>query len=725
MINPIYKFEIEVTHSGSTTITRRVYPVYGEGLTKEWTQESGERFFRETLSGELNFSGADYDFIIGYPFGREFRLTVYYSDNMGAGWTRYWRGRFTLTDCTVNEDDRTITVTPTPVDAYDKILAGMEKEFDLIKLLPEMTALQADKRPLLQVYRAGERVVGCYMAGMWWEQECARVYDRNALESDYYFYPVRRVTCVDLHDYSLPPLPDRSRTIYANSDGSVNFSFTMDGYTYEQQVSTNIDSVVYDLFLYEGTDRTRGWRHQEVRSGNTPKILEGTFTFESFGGAYGYFDVTINDIDIWSRILTDVYSYNGVPTHNITDDFAPVAQHYARAAGYGDSSIIYFSIAKTSNPTEWGIFRDNLYYMSPVGSLMGGEAFPMARNGWDAASLWFIPPVLPWDTYGVTRYTIKNAYPLASVIQKLLAQIDPTISYFDDSTGSQFFHATDIEPYFNYRLFITPKSNALSAGYDIPAMKGPITLRQVFDMLRDCFRCYWYIEGSSLKIEHARYFDNGKSYTGGSAGIGVDLTTLSVRRTGKSWDTEMGRYTFDKESLPDRYQFGWMDGVSKPFEGYALDIDSPYVDAGKIEDIKVTAFTSDLDFMVCAGGECSKDGFALLCGAADANGIYKVPYFAVHQEDIDYNLQNGPLSFTYLQRYYRYDLPAVDYTINGVAMQALGLKRPKKQSVVFPTHNDPDPLRLIKTSLGNGVVEKMSVNLSSRKAEAELSYGAI
>lgn len=85
MINPIYKFEIEVTHSGSETITRRVYPVYGEGLTKEWTQESGERFFRETLSGELNFSGADYDFLIGYPFGREFRLTVYYSDDMGAG----------------------------------------------------------------------------------------------------------------------------------------------------------------------------------------------------------------------------------------------------------------------------------------------------------------------------------------------------------------------------------------------------------------------------------------------------------------------------------------------------------------------------------------------------------------------------------------------------------------------------------------------------------------
>ena len=724
MINPIYKFEIEVTHSGSTTINRRVYPVYGEGLTKEWTQESGERFFRETLSGELNFSGADYDFLIGYPFGREFRLTVYYSDNMGAGWTRYWRGRFTLTDCTVNEDDRTITVTPTPVDAYDKILGGMEKEFDLIKLLPEMTALQADKRPLLQVYRAGERVVGCYMAGMWWEQECAQVTDENELRNLYIMSQIRNTTYLDIRSIYVGEVAPIS-FMSGENDGNVNYSITSGGYTFRQQVTLSGSQIRYDLTITPEGDTSRGWAIFKF-SQDAAVRLEGKFTLYGFGGETGAIAVTIANANIWSRILTDALDYNGEETSPLPiNDFAQVAQNYRRAVKYGDTSIIYFSSAKTTNPTEWGIFRDNLYYMSPAGSLIGGEAFPMARNGWDAASLWFVAPVLPLDNYGVTQYTIKNAYPLASVIQKLLAQIDPTISYFDDSTGSQFFHATDIEPYFNYRLFITPKSNALSAGYDIPAMKGPITLRQVFDMLRDCFRCYWYIEGSSLKIEHARYFDNGKSYAGGGAGVGVDLTTLSVRRTGKSWATGMGRYTFDKESLPERYQFGWMDGVSKPFEGYALDIDSPYVDAGKIEDIKVAAFTSDLDFMVCAGGECSKDGFALLCGAADANGIYKVPYFAVHQEDIDYNLQNGPLSFTYLQRYYRYDLPAVDYTINGVAMQALGLKRPKKQSVVFPTHNDPDPLRLIKTSLGNGVVKKMSVNLSSRKAEAELSYGAI
>lgn len=724
MINPIYKFEIEATLSGTTT-TRRVYPVYGEGLTKEWTQESGERFFRETLSGELNFSGVDYSFLMGYPFGTEYRVTVYYSDTMGTGWTRYWKGRFTLTDCTVNEDDETITVTPTPVDAYDKILAGMEKEFDLIKLLPEMTVLRADKRPLLQVYRAGEGVIGCYVAGLWWEQGCSPTTDATELARCGF------ALCDSIKGVSVTgDITPGATGAYVISTLYGSFTATLGNYTLESIVAPYDDGeyqwVDYELFLHPTGNQLIGWRKEwRVEGTSTPSAYNGTYDLEPFGGATGVAALDFGVFEIYARILTDSETYGSATTIDLpSNDIGGMAGVYKRVAGFNDTNVVIISGASTTTPNEWGLKGPGLYYAPPA-SVVGAACFPMSRNSWGAFSMWFVEPVVPLDTYGVTQYTIKNAYPLASVIQKLLAQIDPSLSYFGDATCSQFFHATDIDPYFGYRLFITPKSNALSAGYDIPAMKGPITLRQVFDMLRDCFRCYWYIDGSILRIEHAKFFDNGKSYVAGGGGVGIDLTTLSVRRTGKAWATGVGRYTFDKESLPERYEFGWMDGVSKPFEGYAIDIDSPYVDAGKIEDIKVTAFTSDLDYMVCAGGECSKDGFALLCGAADANGIYKVPYFAVQQEDIDYNLQNGPLSFTYLQRYYRYDLPAVDYTINGVAMQALGLKRPKKQSVVFPTHNDPDPLRLIKTSLGNGVVEKMSVNLSSRKAEAELSYGAI
>ena len=132
-------------------------------------------------------------------------------------------------------------------------------------------------------------------------------------------------------------------------------------------------------------------------------------------------------------------------------------------------------------------------------------------------------------------------------------------------------------------------------------------------MLRDVFRCYWYIDGSALRIEHVKFFDNGLSYS--AAGVGADLTTLSVLRTGKTWGWCTSKYKFDKQSLPARYQFAWMDEVTRQFNGQPIDIVSQFVQKDQVEQIQVVQFTSDVDFMRSNPGGCSKDGFALLCGS--------------------------------------------------------------------------------------------------------------
>ena len=52
-----------------------------------------------------------------------------------------------------------------------------------------------------------------------------------------------------------------------------------------------------------------------------------------------------------------------------------------------------------------------------------------------------------------------------------------------------------------------------------------------------------------------------------------------------------------------------------------------------------------------------------------------------------------------------------------------GTLRNRKQSVNVPTgDSDPDMNQLIKTGLGNGQIEKMSINLSSRMAKTTLRY---
>ena len=165
-----------------------------------------------------------------------------------------------------------------------------------------------------------------------------------------------------------------------------------------------------------------------------------------------------------------------------------------------------------------------------------------------------------------------------------------------------------------------------------------------------------------------------------------------------------------------------MDEVTRAFIGNPIDIISTYVEEESIEQVQVTDFTTDVDYMRSNPSGCSKDGWALLAGAPYALGGYKVPYYQMTEDSIDYNLQNGHLSFVYLQRFYKYDMPAPSYKIGNTTLTASGVKKPKTQEVIYPAKNDPNPMHLVKTPLGNGVVEKMSVNLSSRNANTTLKY---
>ena len=80
------------------------------------------------------------------------------------------------------------------------------------------------------------------------------------------------------------------------------------------------------------------------------------------------------------------------------------------------------------------------------------------------------------------------------------------------------------------------------------------------------------------------------------------------------------------------------------------------------------------------------------------------------------------MSFYYLQNYYLYDMPALPIVVNGVARSAYGIKKQKKQQVKFPARVDLSLTRLVKTEVGDGVIEKLSINLQSRSASATLSY---
>ena len=102
--------------------------------------------------------------------------------------------------------------------------------------------------------------------------------------------------------------------------------------------------------------------------------------------------------------------------------------------------------------------------------------------------------------------------------------------------------------------------------------------------------------------------------------------------------------------------------------------------------------------------------------------LLSLPYINFDINGSDHYLQNAYVAFIFLQRYYAFDMPAYQYLINGVQMYAQGIKKLKNQTIRFPLLNDPDLVQLVKTNLGNGTIEKLSVNLSNRNANATLKY---
>jgi hypothetical protein len=118
----------------------------------------------------------------------------------------------------------------------------------------------------------------------------------------------------------------------------------------------------------------------------------------------------------------------------------------------------------------------------------------------------------------------------------------------------------------------------------------------------------------------------------------------------------------------------------------------------------------------------------VVSGGAPTSYLYKLeinelPFVERDVENITYFLQNGYLAFVTLQpNFYTYDLPSYNVMINGAQAMVFGIQKNKKQNVSFPIDGSPNLLHLVKTYIGNGMIDKMSVNLQSRMTKTTLKY---
>ena len=840
-MNPIYKF----TLSANGSEEQQALPIYRDDLSKDFELQTNQEFYRAKLSGKLTFVMDDYDFIKNQSFDTQFDVKIYISYDAGANWSLYWHGNFWKTDCQFDQDNKKVTLTPEVVDQYTEVLSGMEKEYNLIDLAPEIRQVKLDKRPMIQLYVPGQSVVGCFLSGMWWEQSCEPITDTNQLTDKYFFSLNKSIRIVEISGDMSPVLPD----MMSEEDVTGYWTMSEGGFTLHFGQTFEEGQFIYYYEIIRESDNVRLWYY----STTSPIVPPHTVVLSPVAGtgALGYVTIYVHDMQVYGRYVCDVEMALGIHTHPIPDDdIVENNRNYRRVVGYSYANTIWFSQRFSATPTKWGLYQPGQYYDDPGLPPSSGikEFYPVARNAWGRISIWFSFGNYDWLVEQVfrKRYELKDAYPLASVISVLLNQVAPNLTHHETPDYSQFFYNGD-NPLLgiNQTIFITPKSNIIALGYDQPAQKAPITLKMVLDMLRDCFRCYWFVdEQNRFRIEHIEYFRRGGSYSGTPV-VGRDLTVEQVTKNGKKWSFGTSQYQYDKPAMAARYQFGWMDDVTQLFEGNPIDIVSKYVNQDNIEQINVSQFTSDIDYMLLNPGEISKDGFVLLsavgsnveqtlqyslnynysnsgstagtlvpvdgviatpiidifhvlnlvlsqnnlgyyfynCDVFDKDGnylgyynftddekysfepkslltvyplaktiginifnpagiihpeltpedvqdvvvtqtirSYKLPYYNFEIDSVDHVLQNAYASFVYLQQYYFYDMPAWVFTYNGNQLVAQGVKKLKTQTLKFPSLHDPNTLQLIKTDLGYGTIQKLSVNLCSRNANTTLKY---
>lgn len=650
MVPPKYKFYIQKNSGAETEVT----PHFKE-LSKKYAKENEQEFFRISLDGKINLFGQDYELVANSSLEDKFIFIIDKYNRTSDTWIEYYRGEFSKTDCKLDYSRKKCELKIKAIDSYTDIMNNYDNTYDLIKLAPEITKINMHKRSLMQIYVRGANSVSNFFGGTYWEADVNEAVDSDAdLRNKYYFAYIKAGNEFYINGAS----PSTINGVYAGTNG--NWA-QWNGYTAKLVVEISATDpapsdvpTVYDISSTAsrkaktsggevdpgGTYIENLYRLQIVQNSSGKILYKSEWLFYVEMANTNNIYINRNDIvlanvntsnkvtitnsfvyHIYRRLLCDVDSVEdseGVKaTYDLPiDDFVTDDRNYKKCIGLS-GGLFFCTSRAVSEPTKYGLNDYGQYFTNQfIPSVAGlGRPLPISRNSWANASLWYV-----YDDYYEyfekqlrKQYTLKDSYSIAAAIKALLKKIAPSISHEATAEYSQFLYG-DTNPLGlnRFYVYITQKTNILKGNYDQAAQKAEASFKELMEMLRDCFRCYWYIEDNKLKIEHIYFFMNGGSYTK-QTGYQMDFTKLKDQFNRMPSLYFQSEVEYDKSELNQRYEFAWMDDVTDLFGGVSIDVKSNYVQQDKTEQITVSQFSSDVDFMLFNPSGFSNDGFALLC----------------------------------------------------------------------------------------------------------------
>lgn len=711
-----------------------VHPVFGDDIKINISREENQIFKREKIEGTFKFVGNEFDLIYQCSIFTKFTLEIYREDVFvgSAGFIR--------TDCEFNLDDKICSVKLTTKDIYEKILNGYDNKYNLVKLAPQRESVTLTKRAILQFYVRGENVVTNVVGGVHYEQSCKEVYAAKDLRDIYHFggyLPLSYIYITKVIGVTAPLDILGRYFIDTSTAGGIGIIYINENKSRYRIQLTNLGTN-WTLLLIDSTSNTN------LASVTIPSIQSGSqaITFVNTGSSGGdYASGTFNsDGDLYCRVLLPK-SFDNSYQRSMDNDITDYDSNYPYV---GSVSLDRFApkmkmvVDKSNAPTEWGIDSDGTYFVYPTlnedQQKKGSSPIPIGQSHWERMSSWLLSDD---DVNNLVdgfydTFILKDSYPIWSAIAVLLNEIDDTITFEGTQDYSMFLYLSGTNPHiYSYdflsqrnALHITPISNIKKTFYEQAAQRGEISLKQILDMLRNVYNCYWFIDSDNrLRIEHIVYFKNGNSYDVEKPTPSIDVTIKKNLPTGESWGFAQNTVEYETDKCPARYEFKWGDKCTYPFVGEPVDVKDIYLDASKKESVGIDNFLADIDYIVSNPSGVSDDLFAVF----EVNkSTKKVDILDVRLNDASpkYKVQNPYLTMIVAERfYYPYDMSGWQAYAGQYALDIYNTKGIKKQTLSCPlTLVEMRSIGVIRTELGNGTIDKLDAEINTLYAKNTIYY---
>ncbi|MFA5432851.1 MAG: hypothetical protein WC319_08275, partial [Candidatus Paceibacterota bacterium] len=264
--------------------------------------------------------------------------------------------------------------------------------------------------------------------------------------------------------------------------------------------------------------------------------------------------------------------------------------------------------------------------------------------------------------------------------------------------------------------YVTGETNLLSGLYFFPKSEVPeqsdpatkcmISFNELMDELHNIFNVYWYIdEDGYLRIEHDSWFEDNE--------VGIDLTTLE----GGKYINKIDKTSYNETDRVSREHFSFPEAGGVDFIGRDIVYDKTRQEDNQ-NDIRSNVST-DMEYLLHNEDEADSEGFAMVL--TDAGFIVEEK-----GELSGVTIANGHLSWANLhKRYWMHGRPYKSGSINGFDVDFKSVKYNITQDeIVFPAL-EIDPLKIIKTNVGNGRPQNMSYRLVDGTFHITIGYNDV